>query len=358
MKQYKPDWPAAAERLTALWRGNLRGRPCVAVTAPGSAHVAKPGPPANAEAKYLDPAWVVPQLRAVLSNNWWGGESVPSYTLLGGWSVCYGATARYSMETIWHDPVPFDPSHLPDLTLDLDGPAVQRLARLHRAVAEEAGDDGFLVGQSLCLPPSDMLAAIIGAEHLLMAMMDCPEWVDDALQQLTTNHLRLHRYLDRTVVGEINRYWYGVAGWAPFWGPDPFLVTQSDMSCMISPAQFERFLLPELRRLGAEYGRVWYHLDGPNALRHLPQLLTRPEIKVIQWVPGAGAAPNGEAWMEVYRQIQGSGRIVDIHAEPAAVAYLAPRLDPNRIMFRCHCTSVAEAEALLATLDRTCGPQL
>ena len=35
--KYKPDWPEAQERLTALWAGQCTGRPCLSVTAPGIA---------------------------------------------------------------------------------------------------------------------------------------------------------------------------------------------------------------------------------------------------------------------------------------------------------------------------------
>ena len=33
--KYKPDWPDACERWTALWEGRCKDRPCMVVRAPG-----------------------------------------------------------------------------------------------------------------------------------------------------------------------------------------------------------------------------------------------------------------------------------------------------------------------------------
>jgi len=75
--KWKPDWPEAAERLTALWRGEPLDRACIAIRAPRDGGVPPPAP--TAEARWLDPDWLLKDVRATLANTWWGGEAVPSY---------------------------------------------------------------------------------------------------------------------------------------------------------------------------------------------------------------------------------------------------------------------------------------
>ena len=118
---------------------------------------------------------------------------------------------------------------------------------------------------------------------------------------------------------------------------------------MLSPDMFEEFIMPELDMAGEIYGRMWYHLDGPDALKHLSRLLSLDYIKVIQWVPGEGAAPNGPEWMDVYRQIQDAGKIVDISMAPGNAEGVIKELDPSLLCIHTSCPTIQEGEDLLSS---------
>jgi len=55
---------------------------------------------------------------------------------------------------------------------------------------------------------------------------------------------------------------------------------------------FKEFVFPYLQEQCSRLGFTLYHLIGPEAIRHLDQLLKIPELTAIQWVPGAGNPPN------------------------------------------------------------------
>ena len=57
----------------------------------------------------------------------------------------------------------------------------------------------------------------------------------------------------------------------------------------------------------------FYHLDGPGELPHLDALLSIPELKGVQWIPGAGQ-PDYTHWPEVYRKIRAAGKLIQIYA--------------------------------------------
>ena len=48
---------------------------------------------------------------------------------------------------------------------------------------------------------------------------------------------------------------------------------QSDISVMISPKSFRRFVQPFIREQCQRLDYSMYHLDGVDAIRHLPALL-------------------------------------------------------------------------------------
>ena len=102
--KYKPDWDEAKARLTALWNGETLDRACLSVTAPSGKRRTAPAP-RDAEAKWLDPDTVIPTGLAGIENQWWGGESIPSYLLMAGWMVNFDAPPHFDWNTIWFDPV-------------------------------------------------------------------------------------------------------------------------------------------------------------------------------------------------------------------------------------------------------------
>jgi len=344
--KYKPDWDATAERYTALWEGRLTGRPAIAVTAPAAAPVLRPDPPADPERRWMDPTWVLADARATLEGTWWGGESIPSYLLMGGWTVSLGGRPVFSRTTIWFDTAPVDFSAPSPFVVAESDVWVQRHQQLYLAAAELAGRRDFLLGRPCILPANDLLSMHMGTTEFLTALVDEPEWMRTAIvrgaEQLLAERLRL-----RDLIRGKHDFWYGNGGWMPFWAPQPYCPTQSDVSCMLSPEMFETFVVPELDIYGNAFGAVWYHLDGGDAQQHLPRLLSLPYLRVVQYVPTPAEPPNGPDHLSLYRQIQDAGRIVHIQVARQHVEPLLRALDPYRLLLDVRCDSIQEGQDLL-----------
>src|SRR5690606_13364738 len=90
-------------------------------------------------------------------------------------------------------------------------------------------------------------------------------------------------------------------------------VASNDFSCMISPEMFQTFFLPGLIEECRALEASLYHLDGPDALRHLDSLLAIPELDAIQWVYGSGHGRASD-WIEVYQRCQAAGKGLQIYA--------------------------------------------
>lgn len=349
--KYKPDWPEAQKRLTALWNHDVLDRPCLAVTAPSGRKLDPIPPPDEPRRKWLDPAWILRDLPVRLESTWWGGEAIPSYLLMGGWVLCLGGTPHFDLRTIWFDTIAVDFSRPSPFRYREDDIWVAAYSDLVEAVATVAGRNDFLVGSPGGLPANDLLSMLMGTEAFLIALMDHPEWMREAILTGAREQCRLWARLRERLRGR-HDFWYGNAGWMPFWAPEPYKATQSDVSCMLSPALFDQFVVPELEVLGETFGAIWYHLDGGDAKQHLPRLLSLPFIRVVQYTPAPGEPPNGLGHLEMYRRIQAAGKIIHIYVAKEDVLPLLNALDPGLLLLQTHCSSIAEGEALLAAAKR------
>lgn len=348
--KYKPDWEQAQERFTALWQGKCLDRPCISVTAPRASEMPWPVY-VDLEARWLGVEYVTAAIRATLAHTAYLGEAIPSYLLMGGWTVGFGSPVEFHPHTIWLEPVPVDWEHPPQFAVNWDDPWLDKYLRLNRAALEMAGWDDFLVGTPCLLPGNDLLIALLGPEEFMFALVERPAWMREAILAMAHSRVTLLNHF-HDLAARVHRFPYGNSQWMPFWSPERYISTQSDVSCMLSPAMFDEFILPELDIFGAAFGAMWYHLDGWRAVQHLPTLLSRPYMKVMQFVPEPDMPPNGEAWLDLYRTIQAAGIIVHVQVSPEQVEPLVRALDPGLLCLDTWCGSQDEGEELLASAAR------
>jgi len=130
---------------------------------------------------------------------------------------------------------------------------------------------------------------------------------------------------------------------------------QCDFATMISPAMFERFVVPDLRVMTERLDFSLYHLDGTCQLRFLDLLGTLPRLNGIQWNPEPPAgSPVG--WIDALRDIRrrGFSLLVWVAGVEEAVA-LARALGPDGLCLVLPRFKIAEeARAAIRTIE-TCG---
>jgi hypothetical protein len=114
---------------------------------------------------------------------------------------------------------------------------------------------------------------------------------------------------------------------------------------------FGEFFLPSLRQQTEWVERTIYHLDGPDAVRHLDALLSLPKITAIQWIQGAGAPPVSK-WIRLLRRIQAGGKLLQLYCSPGEVETLLAELEPEGLLLITHCNAEEEAKEVLAKAPR------
>lgn len=128
---------------------------------------------------------------------------------------------------------------------------------------------------------------------------------------------------------------------------------------MISPAMFDEFVRPALAEQCEWLDHAMFHLDGTQAVPHLPSLLAIPGLDAIEFTPQAGLEGGGhERWWPLYRRILAAGKSVQVVAvKPAEVAPLLDAIGTRGVYL--HVDGIADAATLreLETLVRRRYPR-
>jgi len=352
----KPDWPAAQRRWTAYWNLENTDRPLLDVRsrrAKPPARLTEVPAPRDLEALYFDPDYVSKSWLRMFETTYFGGEAVPvGPYLMAGYALGCGSGVRFAPDTVWHpvtmksiaEPVGWHPG--------ADDPWRHKLdVVVNRLLDLAAGR--FLVGGASQTAVNDLLMLTRGTEDFLMELTT---ELDQCVHRLEEMFELWAETFDHYRAMVETRQQGCVYGWPGLWSPQLIVATQSDMSCMISGEMFDRYVARELELAVQRYSdTVWYHLDGPGAIRHLPRLLAKPYIRVIQWVPGAGQPGNGPAWIDLYREVQRAGRGLDLDADRGQVEYLVRHLRPEGLIIRTWAEDETQADELVEKAVSWCG---
>jgi 5-methyltetrahydrofolate--homocysteine methyltransferase len=167
----------------------------------------------------------------------------------------------------------------------------------------------------------DVLSSFRPSEKLLLDLYDHPQQVKDLTWQA---HEMWWKYFDEfnSMLQPVNP---GYTTWASIFSAETNYMLQCDFCYMIGPDMFDEFVKPELAASCKRLGNAFYHLDGPGELPHLDSLLSIPELKGVQWVPGAGA-PDCAHWPEVYKKIRDAGKLIQLFGGPETLDAVARQL--------------------------------
>lgn len=361
----KPDWPQARKRWIAYWEMQNTDRPLLDIGAPlpgRAARFAALPPPKDDEARYCDPDFVSRYWLCCFETAYYGGESFPSVGhLRASYALGCGSHVTFDSNSVWHQvtmksmaeplgwhPGPDDPRRH---TLDK---VMQRLLDLSPGKFFNSYQSQVMVNDLLTLirGVDDFMADIATDTDLCVRRLEemFEMWSEefDHYRELVDARQKDHGYV-----------------WGNLWNPRFFMVTQSDMSCMISAEMYGKYVVKELEGVARRYSdTIWYHLDGPGALHHLPLLLSKPYIRVVQWVPGAGQPDQGPAWLDIYRRVQQSGRGLDLYLRSGTtenmkiMEYLIRHLRPEGLIIRCSVDTREQADELIANATRWCGSHI
>lgn len=349
MNRYKSDWTEARERLLLWWAGEKTDRVVAQVTAPRRGVTPRPGRD-EVPGKYTDAAVVFHNVDARLASTFYGGEAIPEHWVylgpvpLGGYMGC---EMRFEPDTVWQSPRydSWDEFEMP--TFDPSNRWYRLLCELTEASARRARGEYFVSGQGFGCA-SDIIANMWGSESTLTAMVERRDTVRAVMQALTVISKNLYDEVDAIT----SPYQEGSFDWIHLWAPGRQWTLQSDLCCMVSPQMFEDLILDELRQEAEHVDYSLYHLDGPDAIKHLDALLSIDALDGIQWVPGAGTSTDPMDWIDMFRRVQAAGKKLLIYSPPDRIKPLFDKISKRNVCLNIRCPDQDSAEQVLSDLDR------
>jgi hypothetical protein len=340
MSRFKEDISEAKERLKAWWDHELIDRPCLSYWVP---KLREKLPDSDTILEFFDPFYLaefwddidiaIDNYEAIAKIFYFGGENIPRFFPNYGPGIMasvFGIVPKFQSRTVWfHRNTTVDEivSLLENAEINMNNPWYARLIRSTEIMAKRAGKD-YCVAATDIGGVLDVLSSFLGPTKLILTMKRNPELIDTCRAIIFEKLMKVSKELFRI----IGQYSDGYNSWMNIWCHKHWYPIQCDFSAFLSPKWFRRFALPDIIAQAEQLDYAIYHLDGPDALKHLDDLLEIPSINGIQWVPGAGNELKcNDAWMPIYKKIQKAEKnvVIDFFELPERLAYFYKELDPK-----------------------------
>jgi 5-methyltetrahydrofolate--homocysteine methyltransferase len=351
--KWKEDWQKSRERLAAWWCGENIDRPAIAIFAPKSNIIKKSiNIPNTFKERRTNIKYRIIKSEIDMMNTFFGGEAFPVLDTEigpGDLALFLGAKPifRDDTEVVWYQPVITDSNLNEPLEFN---PENEWWVFFRKFIAEAVkhGKGTYLVGMPDLIEGLDTLAQLRGHERLVIDMFKRPRWVHERLREITDLYFVYYDAIYKMISDEIGGNAFSLFR---IWGPGRTSKVQCDFSALISPKMFKEFVEPYLKEQCSRLDFVLYHLDGPDALKHLESILNIQEIDAIQWVPGAGEEPpESPKWIPIYKKILKAEKSLWLGIPFDNVEHAIKTLGKRRLYIITRASSEKEAKNLLSIL--------
>lgn len=325
--EFAPDFPRIAERFEAWWAHDYLDRPLFIASIN-----ARPERPTGRRVDLLhQPEHWFTEKYADMRQIHWVGDALPFIRVDFGpvfMTALAGAKPEFVSDTTWYAPtINADWSNAPDWHFADSNPWQQLLRKLLAMVAEDARERYFV-----CTPnlggTDEVLLNLRGSQNLCTDVIDQPEKIIAAVKAIHPEWERMTALL----YDEILSRGAGLIQWQHLWSNRPYTLPSSDFNAMLSPKHFRKLFMPDIAQRAETVGRASFHLDGPDAARHIDTLLECDALDVIQFTPGDGSPP-ARTYVEMFRKAQAKGKSLLIAAYKDDVLPLCDALDPKGLAF-------------------------
>ncbi len=245
----------------------------------------------------------------------------------------------------WNNPIITDYSDLSVIKIEEDNFYWQKTREfMHYAL--ERSKEKYFVGLTDIHEGMDSLAVLRGSpQQVCMDLVDNPEGVKRAIRLIWKVVRKVYEESFQITAN----YQEGSSSWIQLWLPGKGYPVQNDFTCLISPSMYQEFFLEELINEIDYLDYSIYHLDGPDALKHLDMILGISKLNAVQWVPGAAMVKEGVAkWIPIYRKIQAKKKAIQVFCRPDEIDFVLENLQLEGLLIFTMCSSEKKAKELLS----------
>ncbi|MCL2742053.1 MAG: hypothetical protein FWE70_08135 [Oscillospiraceae bacterium] len=356
------DWGLIKRRWEAWWGCGYLDRPVLQVYAPKRApdrldpikvgRLDERG--TDPEVRHADADHIIESAKRRLAETYLGGEALAHCN--PGWSVGHaafcGCGVRFRDETVWAEPLAGGgEDRYPEYSHDPENRWWRWFCEFQKEAARR-GEGRYMLLPHLGNPTFDTLAQIRGSTRLMIDIARDRQLVKAQMGRLGEIMRGIYGSQmravgeDPSVEGYLNAY--------GAWSPGTSLGLEADEAVSISPGDFMDIVMPDTMAIMGTVEYNMYHVDGVNYVKHLDALLGVPEIRAIQWIPGAGHMGLRQ-WIPLIRRIQAKRKPVLIYSQAAdcvsEVLEAIGGLRPEGLAICVHAGSEDDAERLIGKVE-------
>lgn len=320
---WKPDFARTLERFEAWWQCEVVDRPPITLWIKPSAPDPVPMKQhASLRERWLDVEFAVDSAIAQMQHTVYLADNFPRFVPNVGPELSatpFGCELEFSESTSWASPIIHDAAdwaRVPKLPLNFANVYWQTIERA-TDLAIERSEGRFIVGIADLHGSFDILASLRDPQMLCLDVIDCPDLLGPAARRAAD---AMGEMFDR-LYQKIAAADMPCTSWLPPLHAGSAYVPSCDFWCLIGDEFVREMILPMVVREMENWQRSIFHLDGPQALRHLDLLLDMPQLEAVQWAFGAGHGLAAH-WIDTYRRIQDAGKAMQVLAETPEDALL------------------------------------
>ena len=315
------DWGYIKDRFSAWWNGELTETPLLSIIVrrdEPTETLEPPGVYKDPEDKYLNIEGLLADFRNNLRNSSYEADAFPSFTTNfgpGSIALYLGSEPEFAWDTVWFKEVVEESWQNYPLKYNPDN----KWWLLHHKLikqAQDASNGDFCIDIPDLVENIDILAAMRGPQATCYDLIDEPEIIAERIKNLDDIYFKYYDTMYDIVKDE-----NGGSSFTAFhiWGPGKTAKVQCDFAAMMSPSQFSDFIVPSIEKQCKKLTNSLFHLDGKDAIKHVPALMEATSLKALQWTPGAGQPDGGdECWYPIYDQARTAGKSIWVYVSGSA----------------------------------------
>ncbi len=303
---YKQNWDESKKRFEAWW-ARENDRPLLWVVAKKDKPVETLEavvPPKTPEALHLDVERKSMEMRNFCRFHTFMGESFPHLSAdlgPGSLALYLGCEPVFAWDTLWYKECVEDWVKWGALQFDENNIWWKKHLSMVKQ-AKELSNGAYLVDIPDIIENVDILSAMRGPQSFCYDLVDQPDLMEEYIKQVDSLYFKYYDAFYEIVKAQDDSSSYTAFN---IWGPGKTAKIQCDFCALMSPAQFRGFAQPSLRLQCQRLTHSLYHLDGPDAIKHLDALMEIEELDALQWTAGAGQ-PDGSnpRWYTIYDKVK------------------------------------------------------
>ena len=291
------------------WRGEDFGRPLINLMS------SPKKPPKQGETRtqsdILDAERAYSRAKARYEATTLYGDTLPFSGLsvgVGGMPIFLGCEPVFAESTTWVKPMVDEGigiSSLGKLTYDENNRWWKEYLFQLTRLAELCREDGIFLTVPDILENLDVLGLLCGSQNMCYYLMDEPELVKEYVHQTDDLYFEYYERIYDIIKGRDG----DSSCIFNIWSEKRTLKVQSDVSVFLSSTQFRELVIPSLEKQLSKIDYSLYHLDGPDAIRHLDDVLSLERLTALQFTPGDGnPSPEKEEWYPIYDKVRKAGK--------------------------------------------------